>query len=549
MIIGFNVILVQGGFIMKPIFKSKRVWIAIVTVLLVVAIIISAVTVSSSNETRTVTKQLSLGEKYLSELNYEKAVVAYNKVIEIEPRNIQAYLGLAEAYVGLKQPEKAIEALETAISAIMEVKEDTGVIRENSEGIYIKLAELYEKNGEAEKAFRTLQEGYEATASAKIAELLERYYPAVKVSVPSGSYKEIQMVTLDSEGRKIHYSLDGSKPTKDSILYTEPIELGNGNMTLKVVSENGFGELGEVQVYSYSIEDIENEQKEHTDKLGNSQSNMQCFGMVCYDGNYIYYGTSTGIYKLDSSGNKIKMLSDEGACEYFCNAGDKIIYMKRIDKGETICDCYLCLLDKSTGESVVLLEFDNIYNAIILNSLGNKVYYNVENDNHTTTFVYDLETGKQEQYLDNGQLMTEKGIYYVIENESDNTIMFRSFKDNTDMEIIRIGAVPQIEMKNFLFLTGDEYNSVYRLDLGTKEYIRIIEKPLIYYVSEYGDDILWGDYHTINKSDINGKNTVELISTDIDSGNLAIPNLTNGKIALLSFDKDDLYFLNTDNTK
>ena len=244
---------------MKSILKSKLVLIVTIAVMLITAGIITVVTVTGNSEAKTASKQLSLGEKYLSELDYEKAVVAFNKVIEIEPRNLQAYLGLSEAYDGLDQTENAIEALEIAVSTIIEAKEDTGEILENSEDIYIILAELFEKSGEAEKAFNILKEGYELTKSTKIAEMLGKYYPVVETSVPSGSYEEKQLVILVSISGKIHYTLDGSEPTKEATLYSEPVEIGTGNTTLKVVLENEFGELGEVRVYSYTIKDKENE--------------------------------------------------------------------------------------------------------------------------------------------------------------------------------------------------------------------------------------------------------------------------------------------------
>ena len=243
---------------MKSIFKSKKVWISIVVVLLVVIGIITAVTVSGSSDTKAVLKQLSLGEKYLSELDYEKAVVAYNKVIEIEPRNLQAYLGLAEAYEGLDQTENAIAALETAISIVKEDKSSNGEVPEGSENIYIKLADLYENSGDTEKAYRTLQEGFELTESSEIKELLTKYYPTVEVSVPSGKYETIQLVALESRGNKIYYTLNGSEPTTASDTYSEQLEIGNGDTTLNAVAENEFGELGEVITYTYSVGKLEN---------------------------------------------------------------------------------------------------------------------------------------------------------------------------------------------------------------------------------------------------------------------------------------------------
>ena len=242
---------------MKSIFKSKKVWISIIVVLLVVIGVITAVTVSGSSNTKAVLKQLSLGEKYLSELDYEKAVVAYNKVIEIEPRNLQAYLGLAEAYEGLDQTEDAIAALETATSIVKEDKSSNGEVPVGSENIYIKLAGLYENSGDTENAYRTLQEGFELIGSAKIKELLAKYNPKVEASVLSGNYETAQMVTLVSDATTIYYTMEGSEPTKESEVYKEPLIISEGNITLQAVAENGYGELGEIYTYSYSIEKAE----------------------------------------------------------------------------------------------------------------------------------------------------------------------------------------------------------------------------------------------------------------------------------------------------
>lgn len=63
---------------------------------------------------------LSLGEKYLSELNYEQAIVQFLKVIEIEPMNARAYTAAAEAYIGLGQTDKAIEILERGLQVLPE---------------------------------------------------------------------------------------------------------------------------------------------------------------------------------------------------------------------------------------------------------------------------------------------------------------------------------------------------------------------------------------------------------------------------------------------
>ena len=239
---------------MKSLLKPKKFLVVVAVILIMTACIITIVTITSSNPNRTAAKQLSLGEKYLSELEYDKAVIAFSKAIEIEPRNIGAYLGLAEAYEGLGQDEDAIKALQDAIAIVEDAKDDKELI-DNSEDVYIKLAELYEKNGEREKAFRILLEGYELTSSNKLAILLKDYYPEIEASVAPGTYTETQLLSLISSGGKIYFTRDGSEPGKTSEIFAEPIEIHEGKMTIKAAVENEFGELGEVKVYTYSIDD------------------------------------------------------------------------------------------------------------------------------------------------------------------------------------------------------------------------------------------------------------------------------------------------------
>ncbi len=54
---------------------------------------------------------LSMGEKYLLELDYEQAVAQFLQVVELDPMNPRGYTGAAEAYFGLGQREKAVEIL------------------------------------------------------------------------------------------------------------------------------------------------------------------------------------------------------------------------------------------------------------------------------------------------------------------------------------------------------------------------------------------------------------------------------------------------------
>ena len=82
------------------------------TVLLVLTILL----VAGCQKKMTVQDYLDLGEKYLTEANYEKAIIAFTKAIEVEPKALKAYEGLTNAYIKTENYEKAQEALETGIS-------------------------------------------------------------------------------------------------------------------------------------------------------------------------------------------------------------------------------------------------------------------------------------------------------------------------------------------------------------------------------------------------------------------------------------------------
>ncbi len=60
-----------------------------------------------------IAEQMDLGERYLEEMKYEEAIVAFQKVIELDDKNVEAYLGLSQAYVALGDTEQALTVLET----------------------------------------------------------------------------------------------------------------------------------------------------------------------------------------------------------------------------------------------------------------------------------------------------------------------------------------------------------------------------------------------------------------------------------------------------
>ncbi len=93
--------------------KQKfRVVLYIIIAAVIAAAVIFAAARGSMDSTSVLNEKLELGQKYLVELDYSNAVLEFTDAIKIDPKNPDAYIGLAEAYIGTGDTEKAIEALE-----------------------------------------------------------------------------------------------------------------------------------------------------------------------------------------------------------------------------------------------------------------------------------------------------------------------------------------------------------------------------------------------------------------------------------------------------
>ena len=90
--------------------KRKMIYITIAAVIIIAAAL--AIIFMPKTAPQTVTEMLSTAQKYLVEMEYERAIAEFSKVIELDPMNADAYLGLAEAYEKSGDIDKAIETLE-----------------------------------------------------------------------------------------------------------------------------------------------------------------------------------------------------------------------------------------------------------------------------------------------------------------------------------------------------------------------------------------------------------------------------------------------------
>ena len=125
----------------KPKAASTRRNVIILVIVLLIVIVgaVFAVLAMGSGESGSAVGQLTLAQRYLDEQNYEQAVIEFERLLEIDPKNVDAYLGLSQAYKALGEYDKAAMALEQAKENVDEA---------DKERIEAAIAELGAVDGE-----------------------------------------------------------------------------------------------------------------------------------------------------------------------------------------------------------------------------------------------------------------------------------------------------------------------------------------------------------------------------------------------------------------
>lgn len=100
--------------------------------------------------------QYDLGVRYLSEGNYQEAILAFNAAIEIDPKRPEAYIGRGNARIFSGETEDNLAA------ALADYEAAIGADSANVEA-WLGLADVYIRRGDYEKALDVLREGLEKT--------------------------------------------------------------------------------------------------------------------------------------------------------------------------------------------------------------------------------------------------------------------------------------------------------------------------------------------------------------------------------------------------
>ncbi len=249
-----------------------------------------------------VNNKLVSAYKFINKGNYKEAILIFEKVLDIDKKNIEAMFGIADAATELGDIDYAINMYEDILN----------FDKENGQ-VMFKLAEAYYQNAEIddaistlrrmieyedaannkEKAYLLLADIYSAENQASIAEMVllsalelieskdledelrvveqqiaeqddnnvRIFKEALKAPVASylsGTYEDKIDVGLSTVGEyDIFYTLDGSEPDEYAMLYVEEIEVSESTLLKTITYDAETASVSPIGAYNYDIVIIE----------------------------------------------------------------------------------------------------------------------------------------------------------------------------------------------------------------------------------------------------------------------------------------------------
>ena len=226
--------------------------------------------------------QVGKAVQYAELGEYDKAIAYYNRALELDKDNIELRFDLAEVYF-LKNNKIEYEYL------LREIVKDENASSEQLDRAYGRLVAIYRDRQD----YVTINELLLGSNNDELISMYSNYISnPPEFSVIEGYYTSIQALKLTATGDgKIYYTLDGRDPDEDSLQYTMPILLENGDYLVKAVFINEYGIVSAVVSKEYHIDNDVIPAPEINLSSGtyNSPMDIQVFGMEEED--EIYYTT------------------------------------------------------------------------------------------------------------------------------------------------------------------------------------------------------------------------------------------------------------------
>ena len=188
--------------------------------------------------------QIQKAENYTTLEDYDRALSYYQRALELDPADIELKFALADIYFKRNNKVEYEYMLRDIVS-------DKDATLEHLESAYGKMIAIYS----ARQDYKTVNELILSSENESIKSIYQSYLaPEPGFALKGGYYNTIMPLKLTTFGTgKIYYTLDGSDPNENSILYTTPILLEDGQYNIKAVYINEMGIASNVVSESYFV--------------------------------------------------------------------------------------------------------------------------------------------------------------------------------------------------------------------------------------------------------------------------------------------------------
>lgn len=340
-----------------------------------------------------ISEHIDLGRKYLIELSYDKAVIEFTEAINIDPNNVDAYLGLAEAYEKIGDIPKAIEWLEKgfSITGDPQIKE-----------MLDRLRTLVDSDSSAVTESETAPPE-ETTVTETVTEMSSE----VRVPYLLGMTEERAIKTCESVGLKCEVSYAGSDKAEKGCVFGQAIAAGTMvDRGASVPVEVSEGSVINVELAAENLE---------FDYLAEFEESGWAFavkgnvgGYVNTEGRFVevydnvpakedewstYWAWSDGIGFKEGSGDWFNfdspfMVSIEGIYPYY--NGSKWGYAN-INTGEVISECkYDTVTAFNCGRGLAGIKEAYEYTYSIIDEKGKEVKTGIKGSDLTNGFINNI---------------------------------------------------------------------------------------------------------------------------------------------------------------
>lgn len=291
--------------------NHKKLFIIIAALAGVCTLVVVSYFVTAQMKTTEINKSLELGQKYLDQGRYEEAIIAFDSVIAIEPKQVAAYEGKGEAYLATENYQEAEKILIQAQQ--LEPSAKTNAL----------LIEVYDNTDKTEKSELLLEE----TVALLESDIAKTKDPAELIKYYDQLIALCQRMDKDREFL-INLCISAQKATNDTKYETikQRFEIGN---TAPNIQNGGLAVQQGEWIYYQNSSDTKSLYKIKADGTEKIKLNSDDSKYINIVGNWLYYANgndNNAIYKIKTDGTGRGKIDNEFAVEVSVR-GDWIYYV------------------------------------------------------------------------------------------------------------------------------------------------------------------------------------------------------------------------------